>query len=244
MFTTVHRHFVSIDVRDPPLRFAISTDGNVEVMASLYLFGGSAFNVEVESPRPQEDIGTLANLLMHAMSGLWDALGLSVGKAHTVTLEGFINLNTKESGQIITGLPTFSALIADAGLQIQDWISLSVSSPQIRAALRDIRLAMQTPGEAAVHCYRAIERIRQYFATNVDRRRSWQVLADALNVERSWLDSYTANATAVRHGELLELNNALRDACINQAATVVVRFTAFKKGGDVNLADPQFPLLS
>ncbi len=244
VFSTVHRHFVSLDVQNPPLRFAFSAEDGVNLTASLFLFGGSCFNVEVESSRAQEDPGKLANQLMHIMSGLWDALGLSVGKPHSLTFEGFINLDTRASGQLTPALPSFATLIEAAGLQINDWVSVSVGSPQLRAALRDIRLAMETPGEAAVHCYRAIERIRQHFARTVDRKRSWQSLADALNVERTWLDSYTTNATAVRHGELIELQNAERDACLEQAAVVVIRFAAFIKGGNRNLTPPQFPLLS
>jgi hypothetical protein len=244
VFSTAHRHFVSLNVENPPLRFSFSDEANVNLTASLFLFGGNSFNVEVESNRSQEDPGRLANQLMHIMSGLWDALGLSVGKPHNLTFEGFINLDNKQSGQLTPALPTFAALIDAAGLSPHDWISLSVSSPQLRAALRDIRLAMETPGEAAVHCYRAIERIRQYFARTVDRKHSWQSLADALNVQRTWLDSYTTNATAVRHGELIELDNPHRDACFEQAASVVIRFAAFIKGGHANLTAPRFQLLS
>lgn len=107
-----------------------------------------------------------------------------------------------------------------------------------------MRLAMQTPGEVAVHCYRAIERVRQSFAIVGTRKESWATLARELNVESSWLDSYTANAAAVRHGELIELPTIERDKCLSQAATVVIRYTAYLKGGNAALTAPQFPLLS
>ena len=69
-------------------------------------------------------------------------------------------------------------------------------------------------------------------------------MAAALNVERSWLDSYTANATAVRHGELIELPVIDRNKCLSQAAEVVIRFTAYLKAGKTGLTVPQFPILS
>ena len=244
MFSTAHKHFVSLNVRNPPLQFEFSPETDVQVRARLYLFGGSAFNVDVVSSRTNEDPARLADTLMHVLSGLYDAVGLSIGKAHHITYEGFINLDSGASAQIVVGLPAFSTDIAAAGLELHDWISLCMGSPELRAALRDIRLAMETPGEAAVHCYRAIERIRQNFAKNNDRKRSWESLAAALNVKRSWLDSYTAHATAVRHGELVELTNVERDACLLQAATVVIRFAAFLKSGSIDLTGPRFPLLS
>jgi hypothetical protein len=244
LFSTIHRHFVSLNIDNPPLQFRFSPEPDVHATAKLYLFGGSAFNVEVISSLQDEDPAHLANALLHVMSGLFDALGLSFGRPHNITLEGFTNLETGQSAQLSFALPAFGQDIEAAGLRPQDWIGLCVGNPQLRAALRDIRLAMETPGEVPVHCYRAIERIRQYFARGNNRKRSWETLATALNVERRWLDSYTAHAIAVRHGEIVELKLAERDACLRQAAIVVIRFAAFLKQDGVNLTAPQFPLLS
>jgi hypothetical protein len=240
-FTTDSRQFMRLDVADPPLRFVLPLD-NVTLKASLFLYGDTAFNVEVVSPRDTEDPGRVADLLIHTMSGLYDSIGLSAGQAFAVRLEGYFLAGTKKSAQISYSLPKFDTDIQAAGLQVHDWVTLAVSSPQLRAALRDIRLAMQTPGEVAVHCYRSIERIRQFFSVGgVDRKNTWALLASAINVERSWLDSYTAHATAVRHGELIELELVERDKCLAQAATVVIRFAAFLKGGNKNLTAPNFP---
>jgi hypothetical protein len=243
MFSMSQRHTVNLDVRNPPLQFDFSPEANVQARARLYLFGGNAFNVDVVSNRAQEDPGKLADILMHVLCGLYDAVGLSIGKPHQINYEGFINLDDGTFAQIQAGLPAFARDIEAAGLSVHDWVSLCMGNPQLRAALRDVRLAMETPGEVAVHCYRAIERVRQSFAHAGNRKQSWDSLATAINVQRSWLDSYTAHATAVRHGELIELPSAERDACLRQAAIVIIRFAAYRKGNNANLVAPRFPSL-
>src|SRR6185437_2530733 len=209
--TTDHRKTVNLDIKNPPLRFAVPL-GQQMLQVSLFLYGTIAFNVEVVAQEHIADLGDLADVVLHVISGLYDALGLSVGGPLEVRIAGFWELDSSRCGAVSFSLPSFSDQIAAAGLGPQEWISIVVSSPQLRAALRDIRLAMETPGDMSVHCYRAIERIRQFFAKAQSRRTSWQLLAESLNVNRSWLDSYTAHATAVRHGEIVSLGLAERDA--------------------------------
>jgi hypothetical protein len=243
-FSTDGRQTVNFNVTNPPLEFLIPLD-DTTLRARLFLYGGQSFNVEVFSERENEDPGRIGDLLTHTISGLYDSAGLSVGIPLTVAIEGFYITGTRTFAKATLALPKFEVEINAAGLGPHDWISVAVGSPQLRAALRDIRLAMQTPGEVAVHCYRAIERVRQFFSATVnDRKQSWRALGLALNVERSWLDSYTSHATAVRHGELVDLPLAERNECLRQTAIVVIRFAAYLKGGMNPLAGPNFPLLS
>jgi hypothetical protein len=117
--------------------------------------------------------------------------------------------------------------------------------PCVEAALRDIRLGMQTPGEAALHCYRAIERVKRSFSTDTDDRiQAWGRLREALNLDRTWLDTYTAHATALRHGEIVELDLEHRNRCFAQAVTVVIRYAAYLKGGNQTLPAATFPVLT
>jgi hypothetical protein len=209
------------------------------------LFGAPSFVVEVVSNRDVADISRLADIVSHTLAGLYDSVGLSMGRPLAVKLEGFSTVGSKTFGKIVPGLPTFAEAIQLAGLTINDWVNLCVGNPQIRAGLRDIRLGMQTPGEAAVHCFRAIERIRQSFSNKGgDRKETWERLRDSLNINRSWLDTYTAHATAVRHGELVELGLEERNKCFAQAATVIIRFAAYVRDGRRALPTTPFPLLT
>jgi hypothetical protein len=242
--TSERREFVRFDVLDPPLEFSVPLPNSDTLRIRLFLYGGSSFTVEAtcgSSP----DISAIADIVRHVLAGLYDSAGLSEGVPSTIRLEGFSEAGSRKFAQLSQALPRFADTIRSAGLQLNDWMVLSVGSPQLRAALRDIRLAMQTPGEAAVHCFRAIERVRQAFSTSSgDRKATWDRLREALNVSRAWLDTYTAHATAVRHGELLELPLEERNRCFAQAATVVIRYAAYLKRGKNNLPSSTFPLLT
>lgn len=238
------RSTLSVDVANPPLEFNVPYNGHNLTM-KLYLWGTRYFNVEIISELENDDIGALADLLSHVLSGLYDSMGLVTGQPQQIHIDGFCLVGTRSFAQMNLGIPSFGREVEAAGLNLQDWTSLVVGSPQLRAAIRDIRLAMQTPGEAAVHCFRSIERIRQAFSVKAtDRKQTWSLLAEALNLRRSWLDTYTSHATAVRHGELVELNLEERNRCFAQAAQVVIRYAVYLKTGKLKLSAPKFPELA
>jgi hypothetical protein len=242
--STDNRKSLNFEVANPPLQLQFLVEGNGVTM-NIFWFGCSSFNVEIVSDRDIQDMGSLADIVDHTIAGLYDSCGLLSGSPFTARIEGFSVAGSTRFSQISQAIPNFAESIGEAGLTIHDWVSLAAGSPQLRASLRDIRLGMQTPGEAAVHCFRAIERIRQAFYSDArDRRRTWGYLRSALNIQRSWLDTYTAHATAVRHGELIELRLNDRNKCFTQAATVVIRYAAYLKGGRIALTEPMFPLLT
>jgi hypothetical protein len=238
-----NREFINFEVADPPLQITFPFDNNNLTM-KLFWFGSPSFMVEVDSDQDVADIGRLADIVTHTLAGLYDAVGLSTGRPCAVRLEGISVAGSRIFAKFTLGLPNFSDAIMAAGLSLHDWISLCVGSPQLRAGLRDLRLGMQTPGEAAVHCFRAIERIRQSFITeDNNRKKTWDRLRESLNINRSWLDTYIAHATAVRHGELIELQLEDRNRCFAQAATVIIRYAAYLKGGKEVLSASVFPVL-
>ena len=211
----------------------------------VLMFGTPAFHLEVTSEEPLTDIQPVAEALGNAMSGLYDALGLAMGAPFSVKLDGYQLVGSNTFASFSLSLPRFGEAISQAGLNPHDWIALALQSNHLTAALRDLRVAMLTPTEAATHCYRAIERIRHAFSTgNRDRSRSWERLREALCLDRSWLDTYTDHATAVRHGELMGVTLDDRDRCLTQAATVAIRYAAYLKGGAQNLSPLAFPLLT
>jgi hypothetical protein len=238
-----NREVIRFNIANPPLQVNIPSEGN-NLALKFFWFGSPSFNVEVTSDRDIDNFSQLADILSHTLAGLYDSIGLAQGTPLSIRIEGFSVVGSRTFAQISDGLPSFGEAITAAGLELNDWISLCIGSPQIRACLRDIRLGMQTPGEAAVHCFRAIERVRQTFSTQTgDRKKTWELLGEALNLQRSWLDTYTTHAIAVRHGEILELDLIERNKCFSQAATVVIRYAAFLKGNKTKLSTATFELL-
>jgi len=239
-----NREFIKFEVANPPLQISFPL-GNAQLVMKIFWFGSPSFSVELICDQEIEDIGQLADIVSHTLAGLYDSVGLSTGVPCSIRVEGFFVATSNTFASLTQGLPGFSEAIQAAGLELHDWISLSTGNPQLRAGLRDIRLGMQTPGEAAVHCFRAIERIRQGFSTESgDRKKTWDHLRQALNIERRWLDTYTSHATAVRHGELVELSLIERNKCFEQAAIVVIRYAAYLKAGRKKLSAPPFEHLA
>lgn len=235
---------VSLEVRDPPLRLSIVI-GGISLEVRILMFGTPALYLEVTTEEPLTDVGFIAGVLGDAMSGLYDALGLSVGFPLSVKIDGYQLAGSNTFASFSLSLPRFGEAISQAGLNPHDWTMLALQSKHLTAALRDLRLAMLASGEAATHCYRSIERIRHAFSTGErDRSLSWERLRQALCLDRSWLDTYAEHATAVRHGELMGLTLEDRDRCLTQAATVAIRYAAYLKGGSQNLSPLAFPLLT
>jgi hypothetical protein len=242
--TTNATQTITLDIRDPPLRLSIVLSGT-PLEVKIIMFGTPAFYLHVTSEQPLTDIPFIAGVLGNAMSGLYDALGLSVGVALSVRLDGYQLVGSNTFAQFSPSLPRFGEAISQAGLDPHDWIMLALQSEHLTAALRDLRLAMQTSTDVATHCYRAIERIRHSFSTGErDRSISWGRLREALCLDRSWLDTYAEHATAVRHGELMALTLEERDKCLTQAATVAIRYAVYLKGGAQSLSPLAFPLLT
>lgn len=215
------------------------------MLMRLYLFGSPYFNVEVTTETEGDNIAEIADIVAQVFSGVYDSMGLLTGHPQQVRVDGYSLVGTRTFAQFSFSLPNFEADMRNAGLVINDWMALSVGNPELMGALRDIRFAMMWPGEVAVHCYRAIERIRQRFSTGGgNKARLWEALALALDVQRSWLDIFNAHATALRHGELVSLEVDERNRCLTQAATVLIRYAAYVKGGRVPLTAPAFPLLN
>jgi hypothetical protein len=242
--TTSANQTIMLEVSDPPLRLALNING-MPLEVKIIMFGVPAFYLHVTSEQPLTDIPFVAGVLGNAMSGLYDALGLSTGIPLSVKLDGFQLVGSNTFASFSPSLPRFGEAISEAGLNPPDWVMRALQSEHLTAALRDLRLAMQTSADVATHCYRAIERVRHAFSRGErDRGPSWGRLREALCLDRSWLDTYADYATAVRHGALMALTLEERDKCLTQAATVAIRYAVYLKGGAQNLSPPAFPLLT
>lgn len=237
------RATINWNISDPPLEIDLPFKDQL-LRLRLFMYNNPAMMVAVEASHPIRDIGDLGGALSHTLWGLWDAVGLSMGQPISITVDGFAEVGSRAFAKYSWLIPKFEQIIEDAGLSPNDWISLCVKSPYIRAALRDLRFAMSAPDDAAVHCFRAIERIRFTFEnSNISRKASWGALRTALNVSRPWLSTYVDHATATRHGEVRPLTLDERTACIVQAGTLLVRFAAYLANGSHSLAVDRFPVL-
>jgi len=96
-----------------------------------------------------------------------------------------------------------------------------------RNALMDLRLAILEPALAPYFSYRAAESIRQYFVPDrgAKPRESWDAMHAALGTSRSEL--FEDPATAVRHGELMDIKNEQGTAYLQSASRILEAFIAY-----------------
>jgi hypothetical protein len=102
-------------------------------------------------------------------------------------------------------------------------------SPNISAALEDLRKAIREPGDTCVNCYRAVESIRQEYLgegpeSSSARQRSWARLREVTGVEESELRWLEKLATPRRHGRPVDLSHADREHALRLARRVVEQY--------------------
>ena len=81
----------------------------------------------------------------------------------------------------------------------------AITNPPFRHALADVRQAQRLDDDAAFHCYRAIEGLRQLFvhegeSEKKDKAKSWERLRSALNVTEQEIGAIADAAKERRHG--------------------------------------------
>src|SRR5690606_17090368 len=100
------------------------------------------------------------------------------------------------------------------------------------------------PHTAIVSCARAIETIRVLIAKNPNRRASWPILRDQLNISEACLNRITQPSTGPRHGHHHYMDGQTKEAIIFSAWEITDRFFEYRKRGDQPLPLSEFPLLA
>jgi hypothetical protein len=106
--------------------------------------------------------------------------------------------------------------------------------PQLLArAVRDINSAVRDAGDAAFHCYRAVESVKEYFQVTRfagDEKKkcpAWQETWQTLKLDKSILGDMKEAADTVRHGGTVAPNLQAQEKWIAAASLVVQRFADF-----------------
>ena len=134
------------------------------------------------------------------------------------------------------------------GSALRPFFHATASNSFARHALADLRAALEYPDDTAFYAYRAIETVRQSFVrgdsdTDAARRKSWQALRDALNVDPESLDQARTLARPRRHGETGKpsLGEAQRFQVLTLARDVVQSFVSQLSTSDAAETAVQFP---
>jgi len=95
-----------------------------------------------------------------------------------------------------------------------------------------------------VNCERALEGLGHLLSGGETKRpRRWKVLRESLNVSKPYIDFISDRSVAGRHGQTGPVNISEAGEAQMRAWKLVARFLEFRKRGNVNLEEPEFPLL-
>ena len=189
-----------------------------------------------------DDLATLRNHVSDLVGTVLDGAGYSLGRAFRARIDAAVTPDPD-----IVVFADLAPVAADnpGARPVEAHIvgGLAMRSPHLARALAELRRSILEPGETYLHCYRAVESIRQAFAEGVDRATSWEKMRSALRVERSPLDALDAPSRGLRHGEGLFQSAEDRRTAMALAWTVVDRFVLLLHLGVETLSKDEFPLV-
>lgn len=184
---------------------------------------------------PQEDLATFRTEMEVVAQGCVDALGFNLATPLRVELRALV-VDGGTIGVLIPGWPQLLGNGEFPPLRVENhrlgaFLSASLSIPEVRYALADLRSAIERHDDTAFYCYRAVECVRQYFLDgNGDlpgpRKESWDRLRESLGVEREDLQKLANLAKSRRHGGFLILTESQRMEALLLARLVVEKFVS------------------
>lgn len=231
---------VSFNIKNPPLRLTIDSSVG-KFNYALQLNNTADIVVVVETENEIADVNTLLNLVRFFTQSFYDTALLLSGVACSVNFtsaylpnKSLAQINTQD---VSSWLPTN---IFD--FQTEELFELK-NDPIVRVAIADIRYACIEPDLTALFSFRAIEGIMNSFGENKkdDRKNSWVLLRENLNIARELIGPVTELSKSNRHGKPLEQSFSDRQLCIQTAMIVLQRYLHYIKGGKVKLDNQRFP---
>ena len=117
------------------------------------------------------------------------------------------------------------------------------SNPSVARATFELRNSIRYPDYTALHCYLAIEAIRNYFQAE-NENESWEELRKNLNVAKSVIMRTKDTADLQRHGRNKPQNWSERQTAMQTSWELLHRFVYFlQQEQQVQLDKSEFPIL-
>ena len=247
---------------EPIVVFSTTLDGSLSFDASIRIVA-SRIEVTVSnaSGGSHSDVGNYVDRLVRI---LLDAYGYIQGHAYDVFISHYIDHRELDSKNWVRPFTVGAVnLQRDLETTFEDLLHIVTLEPselgdetkaravsQLAQALADIREAIRNPHDTALHCYRAIEDIRQCYVEPGDRRGdevvtkpSWERMRGQLRFEESWIKDIASARRPQAHGDSRMLSGEERGEFVRRARVVVDRFLASMQNGFRPLSD-EFEVLT
>jgi hypothetical protein len=113
----------------------------------------------------------------------------------------------------------------------------------IEKHIHDLVDCIVNPLDSEMNCGRAIEGLAQLLLPGAEPKQRWIRLREALNLDRSYTQPISDASAGPRHGAIEPQSLDLIVEIRRRSWTIANRFFEFRKRGNINLVDPDFPLL-
>ena len=222
-----------------PEQIITSLDGSFSGRVALNI-QRSQIGVVVRMDNPVEDIKTLKNGVRDFVKSAVDLLGYFMGCGYDVEIIQVVDDKTLRQTVFGVDVPILSAyrekLNESGENKFLEFFQMAATAEGmfLRRAINDLSSAIKSPVDTGFYCYRAIETIKQYFATTIDSKSDnaiWSEMRSDLDIERSRIDFIKEFADATRHGDYRDLSEPKlnptsddRDEMFKIAWDIVFRF--------------------
>ena len=210
--------------------------GIVEVKCDSNLFGNDNYDGRVDL-----QANYFATAIVNTY-GFAEGLGLRVVLEQVKKPNG-VTYNIHAHRPHLQTLVSVLCPAADGGVDVRSVMEIVVHNPTIFVALSDLINAVSFSPNAPLYCGRAVDAIRQSMTPADDRKKSWEILREALNLSQQYLEYITEQSKGPRHGSVTDIPFSDIHETTDRAWVVMNRFLELKKRRVTTLPLSEFPIL-
>lgn len=240
--TTPAFQSIRFTIKDPPLRLSVeSSIGSFNYTLLLNLTNDII--VTVVSETEIKDIDTLLDIVKGLTQSFYDTAFLNSGILSEVIFTS-LYLPNKSLCQINNH--NISGWLHSNIFDFETEKLFQLKNTQVvKIAIADIKYACLEHDLTAFFSFRAIEGIMNSFTESDkdDRKNSWLILRESLNISRDFFSKVEALSKSNRHGKEFEQSFEDRQICIYSAMIVLQRYLHFLDEGKQKLNPEKYPIL-
>jgi len=181
----------------------------------------SQITAHLSTEREDIDLFTWKNSLQPRIEVLVDSFGFLVGCGYEVEIIKAYDVKAKKDHVYGVNIETLPSCTSKEEL-LKKYALLSslfkgMEGGYLQRCLADLRQAIRNPFDSSLHCFRAVESIRQIYCyrNSIDpekqRPKSWQILREDLGVDESLIQNNIQRyAKVIRHGGLSQFTQEER----------------------------------
>lgn len=200
------RALISVSLGKAPIRVN-SLDGNPAGDLHLEIVLSHIF-ARFESASEVKNLQTLRNIVEDAARAMLDVAGFFHRYGYEVEITSAVECGTSNTHVFGIDIPAVKGLPQSVGLTIDNVFSV-LETPAghfFRSALADARAAIRSPRDTGFYCYRAIESLKNGYATVavIPASKAWDEFRTNYAIDKNDILEIKKHADADRHGDVMK----------------------------------------